>query len=162
MQLLVVEDDISLNNSIRRFLVNTMQADVVQAHSLDAANETIKNQAQKLDLVITDIGLADGTGFDVMDTLRTHQPDASVVVITGHNSTEEILMAMRRGAIDFLIKPFELNDLVTAIWRSSNAHSNAEVKPSYPKALTSDTRGNTSGNWKKSTRTSLLETIQAS
>jgi len=67
--------------------------------------------------LITDVALPDGFGFDVIDDVRRHVPDARVIVMTGHVMIDHAVTALRRGADDFLTKPFSLDALGSCLDR---------------------------------------------
>ena len=70
------------------------------------------------DLVITDMVTPAVNGFQVMDYLRDHQPGTVVLVMTGYVSTESVIEALRRGAYDYLSKPFDFDIMKITIERA--------------------------------------------
>ena len=72
------------------------------------------------DLVLVDVRLADGDGFDVLAQSRQKQPDTPVVLITGYGSVETAVEAIRAGAFDFLTKPIIDEELEMSIRRALN------------------------------------------
>jgi two-component system response regulator AtoC len=67
------------------------------------------------DLVLLDYQLPDRNGLEVLDILLQRDRDLPVVMITGHGSVEGAVRAMRRGAIDYLEKPFEFDALLLTV-----------------------------------------------
>src|SRR5439155_15822612 len=63
------------------------------------------------DLVISDIAMPDGSGVDVLRTAREIQPDCIVILITAYASTESAIEALKLGAYDYIIKPFDVEEL---------------------------------------------------
>jgi DNA-binding NtrC family response regulator len=70
---------------------------------------------QDPDLVLLDYQLPDRDGFEVLDTLLQRDRDLPVIMITGHGSVESAVRAMRRGAVDYLEKPFEFDALLLSV-----------------------------------------------
>lgn len=75
-------------------------------------------QQSTFDLVITDLKMAGLDGFGVMEYIASHTPDTPVIVITGYASTESAIEALRRGAYDYIAKPFEMELIQMAIARA--------------------------------------------
>jgi DNA-binding NtrC family response regulator len=69
--------------------------------------------------VVTDVRLPDLSGLDVAALCTEVDPDVPVIVITGYGSLESALEAMRRGARDYVQKPFELADLLAILARET-------------------------------------------
>ncbi|TMH70150.1 MAG: response regulator [Betaproteobacteria bacterium] len=74
--------------------------------------------AEAPDVVITDLKLPDGTGLDVIQHLHSQQPELPLILITSYSSLDSAIGALRAGAIDYLIKPFENEDLLRAVRRA--------------------------------------------
>jgi len=68
-----------------------------------------------VDLVVTDITMPRADGYRVIEAARAAQPAAAVIAITGFGTVEAAVMAMRRGAADFLLKPFDPEVLIRRI-----------------------------------------------
>ena len=65
--------------------------------------------------VVTDVRMPEITGIDLLRHLRKSNPDLPVIVITGHGDISLAVEAMKIGAIDFLEKPFDGQQLLTAV-----------------------------------------------
>ena len=76
--------------------------------------------AKPYDLVLVDIRLGDGDGFDMLAHCREHHPDTSVILLTGYGTVETAVEAIRAGAFDFLTKPLIDEELEMAIQRALN------------------------------------------
>jgi DNA-binding NtrC family response regulator len=73
---------------------------------------------KRYNLVLADIRLGEGDGFDVLAHCREHHPDVSVIMITGYGTVESAVEAIRDGAFDFLTKPLIDEELEMAIERA--------------------------------------------
>ncbi|SON55108.1 Transcriptional regulatory protein tctD [Hartmannibacter diazotrophicus] len=63
------------------------------------------------DLVILDINLPDGSGFDLIDAVRQLRPSCPILMLTARHDVEDRIDALDRGADDYLMKPFDLREL---------------------------------------------------
>ena len=67
--------------------------------------------------MILDVRLPDTDGISLLDTIRLQDPTIAVVMITGYNDPDLIIEAMKKGASDFLMKPFSIDKLLLGIMR---------------------------------------------
>jgi DNA-binding NtrC family response regulator len=72
------------------------------------------------DLVVTDLKLPDGTGLDLITAIRARRPALPIIMITSYSSMESAIAALRGGAVDYIIKPFNNDELLKAIARALN------------------------------------------
>ncbi|HEV3009781.1 MAG TPA: response regulator [Burkholderiales bacterium] len=77
-------------------------------------------EAGELDLVVTDLKLPDGTGLDVIAAVRARRPRLPIIMITSYSSMESAIDALRAGANDYVIKPFNNDEFLHAIARTLN------------------------------------------
>ena len=77
-------------------------------------------EARKPDLVLTDLKLPDGTGLDVIAGVRARRPRLPLIMITSYSSMESAIEALRAGANDYVIKPFNNDEFLRAIGRALN------------------------------------------
>lgn len=108
MNLLVIEDEIDLLESITEFL--TSENFTVEAVSSYTAAED-KVEFYDYDCVIVDIGLPGGSGLDIIRTLKRKNRDAGVIIISAKDSLNDKLSGLDIGADDYLTKPFHLSEL---------------------------------------------------
>lgn len=64
---------------------------------------------------VVDLRLEDGSGLDVVETLRETRPDSRVVVLTGYGAIATAVAAVKIGAMDYLSKPADANDVTAAL-----------------------------------------------
>ncbi len=113
--LLLVDDDRHVLESMAGWLRE--QGYVVhEAASYQRALEQLSSQT--IDLVLADIRLQDGDGFDVLAHCRRHHPGLQVILITGYGTVETGVEAIRAGAFDLLTKPLIDQELEMAIDRA--------------------------------------------
>jgi len=118
--ILVVDDDRIILDSLCEFLS-------LEGFRTSGA-ETLKSALAKLRkqsycLVITDVNLPDGDGFELLDTVRKDCPETVVIAITGYGSIESAVRAIKRGAYDYLTKPIVDDELRLAVERAIKQQS---------------------------------------
>ena len=110
--LLIVEDDPGFSSYLKS-LLRPKDLHLIIAHSGRQAIECLK--ANSIDLILQDIGLPDIDGYQVMDHILETSPETLVIVMTGEVTVESAVQALRRGAYDYLRKPFEATELINTI-----------------------------------------------
>src|SRR5687767_5466035 len=126
---LVVEDDVDLRRTISESLESEGFA---AAQSPDATDAIERLKAFAYDGIVIDLHLPDASGMDVLEEAHSRYPEIRAVVITGFGGVSEAVSAMKRGAVDFLIKPFQLTQLARVIHAAVDQHrlreENAELR----------------------------------
>lgn len=108
MQALVVDDD----PQICHFVADVLRADGWQVSVAETAARALEMIAeQRWSLVFCDVLLKGASGFDVLRQFVEKQPDAQIVLMTGHGSAADAMDAMALGAYDYLLKPFGIRDV---------------------------------------------------
>jgi DNA-binding NtrC family response regulator len=105
---LIVEDEIDSRKMIAAALE---AAGFAAAESSSAADALARLDGFAYDGLVVDVTLPDGDGLDILDYGLSRHPRMSCVVITGIGSIGQAVRALKRGAADFLIKPFEMAQL---------------------------------------------------
>ena len=111
---LVLEDDKLLSRRIAAYL-ESRGADITQAYSLEEARNLLKDFS--FDVALSDVNLPDGNGLEILKE-GAYADTCRVLVMTAEGGVETAVEAMRLGAVDFLSKPFELDELSLVILRS--------------------------------------------
>ena len=88
------------------------RVDVVDG--VHAAREQL-GSADPYDLVITDLVMPDGTGMEVLDAVRARSADTQILMVTAYATTEQAVEAMRKGAYDYVQKPFKNHELLATL-----------------------------------------------
>ncbi|HBA88828.1 MAG TPA: diguanylate cyclase response regulator [Geobacter sp.] len=112
MDLLVVDDE----ETLRSVVSQVLSADgfrVDEAASGEEALAAFRETSHPL--VITDIRMGGMSGIELLTEIKQHNPDTQVVIMTSHASLDSALTALRAGAYDYLVKPFESLDLISAV-----------------------------------------------
>src|ERR687892_652652 len=133
---LVVEDDVDL----RRTVSESLEAEgFAAAQSPDAMDAIERLKAFAYDGIVIDLHLPDASGMDGLDEAVSRYPEIRAVVITGFGGVAEAVEAMKRGAVDFLIKPFQLSQLARVLHaavdqrrlREENAELRAQLRDRF-------------------------------
>jgi len=106
--ILVVDDE----KSLRDFLEIMLEEEgykVFTAHNADSAVKMIKENV--FDLILTDIRMGKSNGIDVLESAQKILPDTPVVMMTAYASAETAVDAMKKGAYDYISKPFKIEDV---------------------------------------------------
>ncbi len=111
--LLLVEDDPDLGDRIARSLREAGH-DVTLADRIAAIDPSATGPA----VAVVDIRLPGASGLEAVRLLRETDPALPVVFISGQSEPQEIIDAMKLGAIEFLLKPFSLDQLLDAVDRA--------------------------------------------
>jgi DNA-binding response OmpR family regulator len=110
-EILLIEDDINLNNSIAKILVQ--EGFVVHStHSLKEAREINK---KTIDLIILDWMLPDGQGIDFLRETKNQNAHIPVIMLTARNDLIDKVLGLETGANDYMTKPFEPRELIARI-----------------------------------------------
>lgn len=108
MNLLLIEDEPALGEAIRAYLEKEGYRVSVTGR-FGAASRLINDT--DYDCFLVDIGLPDGSGLDLIQTIKTRQPQAGVLVISARTGLDDRLTGLDLGADDYLTKPFHLSEL---------------------------------------------------
>ena len=109
---LVVEDEEIMRNILRKLLIQR-GADVFTADSAEAALSVFSSNV--VDVTLTDIKMAGRDGIELLDTIKSLDPEAVVIIMTAFSSVDTAIAALRKGAYDYITKPFVNDDLLKTI-----------------------------------------------
>lgn len=110
--ILVVEDE-ELMRSILRKILEDAGFQIRTADSAENALEIFSTT--EIDITLTDIRMAGMDGLELLDKIKTIEPDALVVIMTAYSSVDSAIAALRKGAYDYVTKPFVNEDLLQTI-----------------------------------------------
>ena len=103
LKVLVVDDEKNIRSTLRLYLAS-LGCEVSEASSAAAAMEVLR--AQPADLAFVDLRLGADSGLDLVPQLLADRPSLSIVVITAYAAFDTAVEAIKRGAMDYLPKPF--------------------------------------------------------
>ena len=106
--ILVVDDELLIRDLLYDFL-SGQGWDICVAHSAERALEILADK--KVDLVLTDIKMPEMDGLELAAEVRRSHPNVPIVVMTGYPSVDTAVVALRSKVADYVIKPFNINQL---------------------------------------------------
>lgn len=107
----VVDDDRSIGGILEELISRPHVAVKVFSNAREAVRFI---GHQPVDIVITDLVMPDVSGLDVLSLAKKSNPDSIVIIITGHGNLETAIEAVRKGAYDYIKKPFKLDEIEIA------------------------------------------------
>ena len=117
-RVLVVDDDASVGKVLSAILAQA-GCESLHAESVDKALQLLR--AKSIDLVISDLRMPGTDGFGMLEQLRKQWPDVPLIMLTAHGTVQIAVAAMRGGAFDFMLKPFEREEVVATVQRALDA-----------------------------------------
>jgi len=111
-RILVVDDDESLRTVVSQVLTEDGH-EVTTARSGEEALEVFRKDPYPL--VITDIVMENMSGMELLQSVKQLRPDTQVIIMTSHATLDTTVFAIRAGAYDYLIKPFEEIELISTV-----------------------------------------------
>jgi two-component system response regulator RegA len=121
--LLLVDDDKAFLTRLERAMEKRGFA-VRSADTVAAGLSAV--EASPPAYAVVDLRLEDGNGLDVVDALHRKRPDARAVVLTGYGNIATAVTAVKLGAVDYLSKPADADDVINALL------ANGEAQPAPP------------------------------
>jgi two-component system response regulator RegA len=112
--LLIVEDDVPFLNRLTR----AMEARGFTVKGVTTVAEGLRSVAlMPPAYAVVDMRLEDGNGLDVVEALRKKRPEARSIVLTGYGNIASAVVAVKLGAVDYLAKPADADDVAHALLR---------------------------------------------
>jgi diguanylate cyclase (GGDEF)-like protein len=129
--ILIIDDE----PGIRDVLHGTLN-DYYECQSVASAEEALTLlSVKKFDLVISDINMGGMSGLEMIPHVKAFAPDTVVMMISGGQTIESAIEALRVGAFDYIMKPFDLQHVEAAVRRALDHHSLLEAKRRYENDL---------------------------
>ncbi len=112
MKILLIEDDMDLGNGIRIALTD-QGMEVTWVRQLADAQRQLEQRG--FDLLLLDLGLPDGDGMSLVASLRRGRERVPILILSARDALSERLLGLDSGADDYLVKPFELAELLSRV-----------------------------------------------
>ncbi len=113
-QVMIVEDDAKIAELHRRYLEQIDDFEVIGI-ATSCAEAQVQIEILKPELLLLDVYLPDGTGIEILNTLRGQNHQCDVILITAARDVDTLQQAMRGGVIDYLLKPVMFPRLESAL-----------------------------------------------
>jgi two-component system, NtrC family, response regulator AtoC len=135
-RVLIVDDDRRMRRTLQ-IVIERMQLESAAAADAIEAREQLRRE--RFDLVLTDLKLPQRSGLDLLDDIRAEHPQLPVILITAYGTIQTAIEAMRKGASDYVLKPFDNDSLELVIrkalqverFRSENVFLKQQVGQSW-------------------------------
>ena len=124
--LLIVDDD-------KAFLQRLARAMEKRGFVTETA-ESVAEARQKAEAIspsfaVVDMRLEDGNGLDVIEIVRSRRPDARAIILTGYGNIATAVTAVKLGAVDYLSKPADADDVYAALMQMKDARAAPPENP---------------------------------
>jgi diguanylate cyclase (GGDEF)-like protein len=129
--LLIIDDEPEIRNVLSEFLSESYRC--VAVNSAEKALALIATE--RFDLIISDITMERMSGLEMVPHILNEAPQAVIVMISGQQTIEYAIEAMRAGAFDYITKPFDLRHVDAAVRRALGHHQLLEAKLLYENRL---------------------------
>jgi YesN/AraC family two-component response regulator len=120
----VIIDGVVKACSLENYLIDTA------LNITTAIEKILKNYYS---IIICDIMMPDGDGFQILNELQSRNIDSALIMMTGYSTVENAVNSLYRGAIDFIPKPFTVDELLSSIYRA-NKYQQIKNKQKQPSA----------------------------
>jgi two-component system response regulator RegA len=124
--LLIVEDDKPFLERLARAMETRGFAVTACESVADGLNQIAKAAPA---FAVVDLRLGDGNGLDVVSALKRKRPEARAIVLTGYGNIATAVTAVKLGAVDYLSKPADADDVVSALLAIGNQKSELPSNP---------------------------------
>jgi two-component system, response regulator RegA len=124
--LLIVEDDKSFLQRLARAMEGRGFS-VTTAESVAAGLDQVEKAAPAY--AVVDMRLGDGSGLDVISALKRRRPDARGIVLTGYGNIATAVTAVKLGAVDYMSKPADADDVANALLALDGGKAEPPVNP---------------------------------
>jgi putative nucleotidyltransferase with HDIG domain len=130
-RLLIVDDEVEVRGVLHDLLGDTYEC----AEAASAEDALAQLRETKYELVISDITMSGMTGLEMIPHVKVASPDTVIVMISGMQTIESAINALRLGAFDYLMKPFDLRQAEAAVERALQHHELLTAKQRYENHL---------------------------
>jgi putative two-component system response regulator len=141
ISILVVDDDAL----VRECTSSQLQEEGYSVISAENARDALhKLQSEKFNAVLSDIRMPEISGIELLKEIRRIAPDMPVILITGYAELNVATEAMRNGAFDLILKPFDLEYLIVTVKRAVEHYRLTQMEKNYKRELKETVKKRTS------------------
>lgn len=126
-KVLIVEDD----HDLREALNDTLQIAGYEVLAADSAEEAILflKKDEGIRLILSDVNMGKMSGYDLLKQVRQEHPQIPMLLITAYASISDSVAAMKEGAVDYLVKPFESQTLLDIVKKHVGVSITNDINP---------------------------------
>lgn len=124
--LLLVDDEIPFVETMRKRLTKR-GLDIMAAYSGEEALERLRGR-ENIEVVILDVKMPGMDGIETLKEIRKHYPLVEVIMLTGYATVESAINGMKQGAFDYLMKPSDIEHLISKVKEAASKKRQHENK----------------------------------
>jgi putative nucleotidyltransferase with HDIG domain len=140
-RILVVDDEAHVRSMIAATLERQGYDVVLASGGREAIESLLDNDS--FELILTDIVMEDGNGLALLERIHEHHPNLPVIMVTAIHDISVAIDSMRRGAYDYLLKPFEREHLIATVQRALDHRQALQESRTYQQNLEQVVRART-------------------
>ena len=126
IRILIIDDEIKLTQSLA-FTLRQAGMECLEAHNGHVGCGLAKRESP--DVVLLDIRMPGADGLEVLEWFKAEMPDVPVIMMSAFDDTKDAVAAIKMGAVDYLSKPFDLDELIHLLEETNNrSRLEAEVR----------------------------------
>jgi CheY-like chemotaxis protein len=114
--ILIIDDEQVILDAVTK-ICSLENYNVDTALNVQTALEKISKKYYSI--IVCDIMMPDGDGFQVLNELRNQNIDSALIIMTGYSTVENAVNSLYQGAVDFIPKPFTLDELLSSVYRAN-------------------------------------------
>jgi DNA-binding NtrC family response regulator len=135
-KILIIDDEVKMGKALKHLLAK----EGYEVETVDNPREGLSLlERDKYDILLCDLKMPEMSGLDVLERSKGAQPDLNVIMMTAYASAETAVESMKRGAYDYLIKPFATDELKiliercldTKVLRQENAYLRDQLEEKF-------------------------------
>ncbi len=130
--ILVVDDDPHVLESTSLLLAGYGYSTITCNNVADALN---RMQDAHIDVVLTDIVMPEVSGIELLQNIRNSTPEMPVILMTAYADMDKVVEAIKKGAFDFIIKPYKVEQLVHSVEKAVKYRRLVELEKDYKRTL---------------------------
>ncbi|PWL40176.1 sigma-54-dependent Fis family transcriptional regulator [Flagellimonas aquimarina] len=140
-KILIIEDDTAFCQMLQKFLIKH-DFDISTSFTIQEAKEKLKTSF--FDVILSDVRLPEGDGVALLSAIKTDSPKTQVILMTGYAEVKTAVSAIKKGAFDYIAKPFTPENILAVIKNALNTKTQktAELSESEKKRYTKNNRSN--------------------
>ncbi|WP_282078760.1 sigma-54-dependent transcriptional regulator [Epibacterium ulvae] len=136
MKVLIIDDEIKLTQSLS-FALKHADIDCIEAHDGFTGCQLVANKSP--DIVLLDVRMPGRSGLEVLEWLAEAHSEIPVIMMSALDDTKDAVTAMKMGAIDYISKPFDVDELIQLLHKTNRQHQEETDLKSLNTRYTSDT-----------------------
>ncbi|MDC6364228.1 MULTISPECIES: sigma-54-dependent transcriptional regulator [Flavobacteriaceae] len=124
-KILIIEDDTAFCQMLSKFLTKNGYA-VSSSYTIKEAQENLS--ASNFDVILSDVRLPKGNGLTLLSTVKKASPNTQVILMTGYAEVKTAVNAMKKGAFDYISKPFTPDEILSVITNALNTKASSDTQ----------------------------------